>query len=160
MEYKTQFTYKLGTTVLKANKYDVTCSLEVDGDVDLSKFRELLGFSEDTHIEANDILTSPNKVEINRGLRYITISCNLVNSDNNIDSEGRRGTVISSLPITTTQSLKGTVSHYTNTESHVPIVQPIVQLFYLKFISHSNFKLFFGQSKKKYKVRVTRLVIQ
>ena len=65
---KDRFTYELGTTVLKANQYDSTCSLEVDGDVDLSKFGELLGFSEDTHIEANGILTSPNKVEINCGL--------------------------------------------------------------------------------------------
>ncbi len=111
---KDRFTYGLGTTVLKANKYDNTFSLEVDGDVDPSKFGELFGFSKDTHIEANDILTSPNKVEINRGLRYITILCNLVSSDNNIDSESRRSMVISSLPITTTQSLKGTVSHYTD----------------------------------------------
>ena len=67
--------------------YDSTCSLEVDGDVNLSKFEELLGFKEDTHIKANDILISPNKVEINPGLRYITISCDLVSSDNNTDSE-------------------------------------------------------------------------
>ena len=44
---KDRFTYELGTTVLKANKYDSTCSLEVDGDVDPSKFRELLGLRED-----------------------------------------------------------------------------------------------------------------
>ena len=93
----------------------------MDGDVDLSKFGELLGFREDTHIEANDILTNPNKVEINLGLRYNTISCDLVSSDNNIDSDGGRSTVISSLPITTTQSLKSTVSHYTDIESRVPI---------------------------------------
>ena len=85
---KDRFTYELGTTVLKANKYDSTCSLEVDGDFDLSKFGELLGFRENTHIDTNNMLTSPNKVDINRGLRYITISCDLVNSDNNIDSEG------------------------------------------------------------------------
>ncbi len=118
---KDRFTYELGTTVLKANKDNSTCSLEVDGDVDLSKFGELLGFRENTHIDANDILTSPNKVEINHGLQYITISCNLVSSDNNIDSEGRRSTVISSLPITTTKSLKGTVCHYTDIESRVSI---------------------------------------
>ncbi len=70
---KDRFTYELGTTVLKVYKYDSTCSLEVDGDVDLSKFGKLLGFEEDTHIAMNDILTSPNKVEINRGLRYISV---------------------------------------------------------------------------------------
>ena len=101
---KNRFTYELGTTVLKANKYfrDSTFSLKVDGDVDLSMFGELLGFREDMHIEANDILTSPNKVEINRGLRDITISCDLVSSNKNINSEGVRSTVISSLLITTT----------------------------------------------------------
>ncbi len=118
---KDRFTYELGTTVLRANKYDSTCSLEVDGDFDLSNVGELLGLRENTHMETNNILTSPNKVDINRGLRYITISCDLVNSDTNIDSVGRRSTVISSLPITTTQSLKGTVSHYTDIESRVPI---------------------------------------
>ena len=86
--------YELGTTALKANKYDSTCSLEVDGNVGLSKFGELLGFVENTHIEVNNILTSPNKVEINRGLRYVTIC---------------------------SESLKGTVSHYTDIESRVPI---------------------------------------
>ncbi len=94
---KDRFTYELGTTVLKANN--------------LSKFGELLGFEEDAHIEANDILKSPNKVEINRGLRYITILCDLVSSD----------MVISPLPITTMQSLKNTISHYTDIESCVPI---------------------------------------
>ncbi len=118
---KDKFTCKLGTTVLKASKYDSTCSLEVDGDFDLSKFGELLGFEKDMHIETNDILTSPNKVNINRGLRYVTIPCDLVSSDNNIDSEWRRSTVISSLRITTTQSLKGTVSHNTDIERRVPI---------------------------------------
>ncbi len=82
------FTYQLGTMVLKANKYDSTWSLKVDRDVDLLKFGELLCFKEDMHIKANDILTSPNKVEINHGLRYFTILCNLVSSDNDINSEG------------------------------------------------------------------------
>ncbi len=79
------FAYELGTTVLKANKYDSTCSLEVDRDVDLLQFGKLLGYEEDTQIAVNDILTSLNKVEINRGLRYISVSCDLVSSDNNID---------------------------------------------------------------------------
>ena len=58
---KDRFTYELGTTVLKANKYDNTCSLEVDGDVHLSKFGELLGFR-----------------EINRGLPWVTLHYSLV----------------------------------------------------------------------------------
>ena len=118
---KDRFTYELGTRLLKANKYDSTCSLEVDGEINLLKFGKLLGFDEDTQIAVNDILTSPNRVEINRGLRHISVSCNLVSSDNNINCKGGRSTVISSLPITTTQSLKNTISHYTNIESRVPI---------------------------------------
>ena len=54
---KDRFTFELGTTVLKANMYESTCSLEVDGKVNLLKFGELLGFEEDTQIAVNNIHT-------------------------------------------------------------------------------------------------------
>ena len=64
---------------------------------------------------------SPNKVEINRGLRYVEVSCDIVVSSRVIDPHGKRSNVIYTLPVTADGSLKVTVVHYTDIESRVPV---------------------------------------
>ena len=49
--------------------------------------------------------------DINRGLHYISICCDAVDRTKNFDNEGKRSCTITSLPITTNQTLKGMVSH-------------------------------------------------
>ena len=60
-------------------------------------------------------------VEINRGLRYVEVSCDIVDRSSVIDPQVKRSRVITTLPITTDASLKGSVVHYKDIESTVPI---------------------------------------
>ena len=62
-----------------------------------------------------------NKVEIKRGLRYVEVSCEIVDRSRVIDPHGKRSSVISTLPVITDGSLKGTVVHYKDIKSKVPI---------------------------------------
>lgn len=51
---------------------------------------------------------SPNPVEINRGLRFLEIVCSIVDQHKNIDTHGKRSSVvIHSRPITTDAPVKG-----------------------------------------------------
>lgn len=64
---------------------------------------------------------SDRPVNIHEVLRYITVSCNLVNREYNIGPDGERSTVITSLPIDETKPLFGTVTKYTDIESQVRV---------------------------------------
>ncbi|CAB3997851.1 Hypothetical predicted protein [Paramuricea clavata] len=55
---------------------------------------------------------SDRPVDIHNGLRYITVSCNLVNREHNIGPDGNRSTIITSLPINGAKPLFGTVTKY------------------------------------------------
>ena len=50
------------------------------------------------------------KEDIHDGLRYITVSCDLVNREHNIGPDGKRSIIITSLPIDGTKPLFGTVT--------------------------------------------------
>ena len=60
-------------------------------------------------------------VDIHDGLRYVTVSCNLVNREHNIGPDGKRSTVITCLPIDGTSPLFGTVTKYNDIESQVRV---------------------------------------
>ena len=60
-------------------------------------------------------------VDINCGLHYISICCDAVDRTKNFDNEGKRGCMITSLPITTSQTLKGMVSYFDNIDSRASI---------------------------------------
>ena len=49
------------------------------------------------------------------------MSCSLVNMSENINSNGKKSDVIMTLPITSTQALKGSVQHYVDIEFKVKI---------------------------------------
>jgi hypothetical protein len=51
---------------------------------------------------------SDHPVDIHEGLRYLTVSCNLVNREHNIGPSGNRSTAITYLPIDGTRPLFGT----------------------------------------------------
>ena len=55
-------------------------------------------------------------MEINRGLRYVEVSCDIVDSSRVIDPHGKRSSMIYTLPVTTNASLKGSVVHYKDIE--------------------------------------------
>jgi hypothetical protein len=64
---------------------------------------------------------SDRPVDIHNGLRYITVSCNLVNREHNIGPDGNRSVIITSLPIDGTKPLFGTVTKYNDIESQVRV---------------------------------------
>ena len=112
---------ELGAVGVTRNDHDRTCTLSSDGDIELGEFGCLLDFEKNTNLVAGDTRKSPNKTEINRGLRFATVSCNIVGTSGNVDDKGRKSNVITTLPIVKHKSLKGSVSRYFDVESRVPI---------------------------------------
>ena len=83
--------------------------------------KKLLGYTSNNAHAPNTVIKSENKTNINLGLKYIKVHCNIVDGNNNINEKGERDDTIVSLPITTTQSLFGTVQEFVDIESRVHI---------------------------------------
>ena len=86
---------------LSMNVHDNTCSIinNTTSVVDLKKFGKLLGFPEN-HKLATGASASPNHVDVNHGLRWLTVTCDLIDSSKNTDLDGNQSTVLAFLPIT------------------------------------------------------------
>ena len=86
---------------LSMNVHDNTCSIinNTASVVDLKKFGKLLGFPEN-HKLATGASASPNPVDVNHGLRWLTVTCDLIDSSKNTDLNGVQSTVLAYLPIT------------------------------------------------------------
>ncbi len=106
--------------------HDNTCDVQNKNDetIDLKNFGELLGFDADTTI-AKGIVKSPKAVDVNMGLRYLTITCDLSNSFRNVDTNGSISTNIAYLPIPPGTRLNSTVSVFNN-QPIVPVKEDIV----------------------------------
>ncbi len=94
--------------------------------INLKNFGKLLGFSADTTIQQGRV-ESPHAVDVNSGLRYLTITCDLVNALRNVDTDGSVNTNIAYLPISPGTRLNSSVSIY-NDGNHpsVPVKEDIV----------------------------------
>ena len=115
-----------GTVTLEANEHDGTCFITSDNVINLKNFGSILGFNKDQVIRVNTKTKSGGPININNGLEYIEVSCNLVKMSDNINTNGKRSDIMSTLSITTTQTLKGSVQHYFDIESRVPIFNGVV----------------------------------
>ena len=87
---------------LSINVHDNTCSIinENTSKVNLKKFGELLGFPENHELTASSTTASPNPVDVNHGLKWLTVTCDLIDSSKNTDLDGVQSTVLAFLPIT------------------------------------------------------------
>ncbi len=112
---------------LTPNMYDNTCEVNNKNTetLNLKNFGELLGFDVDTTM-VKGIASSPNAVDVNLGLRYLTITCDLVNSFRNVDINGNVNTNIAYLPIPPGTRLNSTVSVYNENHPTVPVKEDIV----------------------------------
>ena len=90
--------------------------------LNLLNFGSLLGFPVNKIIQPNTWTNSPSNVNVNLGLRYVTIGCNCVDPDRNFDSNGRRSKVIATVPVTSEQSLNSSVTFYDNIRSEVSVL--------------------------------------
>ena len=105
---------------LSANVYDNMCNVEnkTGNTVNLKNFGELLGFDADTTM-VKGRGKSHHPVDVNLGLRYLTITCDLADAFRNVDINGSVNTNIAYLPIPPGTRLNSTVSVYN--ENH-PLV--------------------------------------
>ena len=87
---------------LQMNTYDNTCTIENKGgtEVDLKKLGLLLGFPENHKVAAKATELSPNPVDVNHGLRYLTVTCDLIDPSKNIDLDGNESNILAFLPVT------------------------------------------------------------
>ena len=107
---------------LERNRHDNTCKIRSPKQLNLLNFGPLLGFPANTVIQANTWTNSPSSVDVNLGLRYVTVSCNCVDADRNFDTSGRRSKVIATIPVTSEQSLNSSVTFYDNIHSVVSVL--------------------------------------
>ena len=87
---------------LQINTYDNTCTVENKNteEVDLKKLGLLLGFPENHKVTGKATEVSPKPVDVNHGLRYLTVTCDLIDQTKNIDLDGNESNILAFLPIT------------------------------------------------------------
>ena len=113
--YKGYYTFNMirelfrDSVKLEATKYDGKFKIITDGSTNVnitSKLAYLLGFNNNNRLfKPNTTTISDSRVNLNLGLEYIKIRCDVVNSSRNLDEDGDKDNTIVSLPITTTQTL-------------------------------------------------------
>ena len=104
-------------------KHNNKCTLlSKNSDLVLNKFGILLGFPNHQIVKKNVKITSPSTVDVNLGLRYVTVECNHADSEKNYDRNGKYSKIIATFPVTTEQSLNNSVTHYGSREIEAAIV--------------------------------------
>ena len=113
---------------LTANVHDNTCNVENKSGftMNLKTFGELLGFPANTNIVNGVTRKSPKAVDVNSGLRYLTITCDLADAFRNVDINGSINTNIAYLPIPPGTRLNSTVSVFNENHPIVPVKEDIV----------------------------------
>ena len=91
------------------------CKLKTDKKMNLKTLSPILGFSSNKEISANTLTESDSVVNINNGLEYVNIHCNLINASRNF-LDGKRSNVFLQIPIPSNQTLKGSVSFFLSEE--------------------------------------------
>ncbi len=101
---------------LTASVHDNKCLLKNTNTetVDLKTFGKLLGFNANTTVPTGQTPEALNQVDVNLGLRYLTIGCDLADSFRNVNTDGGVDTNITYLPIPPGTRLNSTVSVYEN----------------------------------------------
>ena len=87
---------------LQMNAYDNTCTIDNKNNttVNLKKLGPLLGFAENQQLAAKTSKASSNPVDVNHGLRWLTVTCDLIDQSKNIDLDGEESNILAFLPIT------------------------------------------------------------
>ena len=95
---------------LQINTYDNTCTVENKNteEVDLKKLGVLLGFPENHKVAGNATELSPKPVDVNHGLRYLIVTCDLIDQSKNIYLDGNESNILAFLPVTPGTRLNST----------------------------------------------------
>ena len=115
---------------LERIKHNNKCTLlSKNSDIILNRFGILLGFPNHQVVKKGVKITSPSVVDVNLGLRYVTVECNHADSEKNYNPNGKRSKVVATFPVTTEQSLNNSVTHYGDLQFEAPIVNGDHNLF-------------------------------
>ena len=89
---------------LSMNVHDNTCDIinKTGSEVNLKKFGKLLGFPENQILpnDANTTHKSPDPVDVNHGLRYLIVTCDLIDKSKNTGLDGAESDILAFLPVT------------------------------------------------------------
>ena len=113
-------------TYLGSTKYDVQLGEHLG---------PLLGFEKNTTVSRGSVSDS-KEVNVNWGLRFVTIGCNIINPTKNFDTRGELSKKIATFPITTDQPLFNYVSYYKDVNFEAPVVNGVHN--YLNFSVGTN----------------------
>ena len=121
---------------LKKNRHNNTCRIRSEKhSLNLGNFGLLLGFEKDTVIQSEELKDS-DEVNVNMGLRFVSIGCDIVNPSKNFDTNGERSKIIATFPITTEEPLFNYVSFYKDVNFEAPVINGTHNL--LKFFVDTN----------------------
>ena len=123
---------------LKFNAHDNTCKIYSEAQLNLKNFGLLLGFSLSYTMSPKVWKTSPNAVDINLGLRYVTLSCDFINSAKNFDRQGRRSLTLFTFPVLPNQNLSSAVLYFSNIGSTTPMNNGLFNSFTFAIESNTN----------------------
>ena len=127
---------KLDSVNLTKNRHNNTCRIHSNEyEIHLGSFGLLLGFEKDTVI-TRGTKTDSKEVNVNSGLRFVTIGCDIVNPLKNFDTNGHRSKNIATFPITTEEPLFNYASFYKDVNFEGPVINGIHN--YLKFFVDTN----------------------
>ena len=101
---------------LEASVHDNKCKVKNTNTetINLKNFGKLLGFDADTTIANDKTLKASHPVDVNLGLRYLTIACDLADTFRNVDINGSVDANIAYLPVPSATRLNSTASMYEN----------------------------------------------
>ncbi len=106
---------------LKFNAHDNTCKIYSDKTLGLKEFGLLLGFPLSYTVTQKVWRTSLNAVDINLGLKCVTLNCDSINSARNFSRQGKRSQTLFTFPILPNQNLSSAVTYFSNIGSTTPI---------------------------------------
>ena len=127
---------RLAGNNIKLELVGMKSKIYLEMDLNLRGIGKLLGFPEGKLTNSRTWETSPGEVDVNKGLRYVTINCDLIDSNQNFNSNGARSCTLVTVPIPTNQLLNGTNSFYKDVDSQVVIKNESINRIY--FSIHSN----------------------
>ncbi len=106
---------------LKFNAHDNTCKIHSDKNLNLKNFGLLLGFTKSYTVTQKVWKTSLNAVDINLGLRHVTLNCDSINSAKTFDRQGRGSQTLFTFPVLPNQNLSSAVSYFSIIGSTTPM---------------------------------------
>ena len=114
---------------LSMNVHDNTCTIVNESGlvIDLKKFGKLLGFPENKVLpSAKQAHKSPKPVDVNHGLRYLIVTCDLIDKSKNMDLDGAESDILAFLPVTPGTRLNSNCYVYNRDHSTRPAKNSIV----------------------------------